>query len=300
MFNLLRKLFGTDKPKPSEPPVAAGPVSQPPPSPESKSWEKLYGDAINCFKRNQFRDAAKLLEEANSLNPMSPPIYFTLATTYSRIGGEFGSDQAAVLPWLRKSGAAFQSAIDFAARHGGLTDEQLAKARQAVSACAPFMREDSASTATSSPPSASHGSVRDFPSPTDGNLLAAMEDEVQKAIAALADNSRLQSVVTSPPWSWNSMEVREQASAADARRLAFTKLGTILGRRQKRLMDASYRMRFTDTGTSWDRDFGQPSSVMRIDYNLPGNERDSEKSWSYGVVVGKISSTRFLVWEWGD
>jgi tetratricopeptide (TPR) repeat protein len=101
--------------------------------------ERMYTEALALFKRSLFKDAARLLEEAGPLNPTSAPIYFTLAVTYSRIGGECGNDNAAALPWLRKSGATFQKAIDLANTHGGLNASQLEKARTSLQLCAPFM-----------------------------------------------------------------------------------------------------------------------------------------------------------------
>jgi len=99
----------------------------------------MYTEALDLFKRNKFRDAARILEEASPLNPTSAPIQFTLAVTYSRIGGECGNDNAAALPWLKKSGGAFKKAIDLAATHGGLNASQIEKARSSLQMCAPFM-----------------------------------------------------------------------------------------------------------------------------------------------------------------
>ncbi|HQL86594.1 MAG: hypothetical protein GX574_10525 [Lentisphaerae bacterium] len=101
--------------------------------------EKMYTEALDLFKRNKFRDAARTLEEASPLNPTSAPIQFTLAVTYSRIGGECGNDDAAALPWLKKSGGAFKKAIDLAEKHGGLNASQLEKARSSLQMYEPFM-----------------------------------------------------------------------------------------------------------------------------------------------------------------
>lgn len=184
------------------------------------------------------------------------------------------------------------------AKHFGISDEETEsllnppKATETPAQAQP--------TPTIQPAPSADPSFRDLPNPTDGKQLAALEAEVEKAIAELAENARLQTVLTAPPWGWNPMEIREQSSAADARRLAFTKIAAIVGRRQKRMMDASYQLRFTDKGTTWDRDFGQPTSVLRIDFHIPGDEVDGAKRWNYGVTVGKSTSTRFLIWEWGQ
>ncbi len=143
-------------------------------------------------------------------------------------------------------------------------------------------------------------SIRDLPNPTDGDLLAALEARVQEAIVQLAENPRLTQIITTSPWGWNPAEIREQSSAADARRLVLTKLGMLLGRQQKRIMDVAFQMRFTHGDTSWDRDFGKPTSVLRVEFHVPGDERAGRKCWKPGVTVGRVASTRFLVWEWGE
>jgi hypothetical protein len=169
-----------------------------------------------------------------------------------------------------------------------------------------------ASSPTTAPPSepvqqacvstsaATDPSLKELPNPIDGNQLAALESAVEDAIAQLAENPRLMTILTDAPWGWPPAEIRTQSSAADARRLMLTKIGTLLGRRQKRIMDASFRMRFAHGDTSWDRDFGKPTSVLRVEFHVPGDERDGRKNWKPGVTAGKVASTRFLVWEWGE
>lgn len=140
-----------------------------------------------------------------------------------------------------------------------------------------------------------------LPDPTDGNQMAAMEAQLEAAISQLAQTPNLLAKLTAPPWGWHPAEVREQPSAGDARRLVVTKLGQLLGARQKRLMDVSFRMRLADDGTAWDRDFGRPTSVLRVEFSLPGEKAlDGSRRWNYGVTVGRTAPGRFLVWEWGQ
>jgi len=144
-MNWLTRLIARPKATPDKQtqPRAVG-VQQTPQAPGASSRtnrdpERMYAEAMDLFKRNKFRDAARILDEASPLNPTSAPIQFTLAVTYSRIGGECGNDNVAALPWLKKSGGAFKKAIDLAAKHGGLNASQIEKARSSLQMCAPFM-----------------------------------------------------------------------------------------------------------------------------------------------------------------
>ena len=109
--------------------------------------EKLYRHAVELFGQEKFRDAAEILEETARLNPNSAPVHFTLGATYSRIAGEYGSDEEKVRPWMQKSRDCFKKAVDLATRSGGLNEEQLSIAHNAVTAIDRVTERDSPSLA---------------------------------------------------------------------------------------------------------------------------------------------------------
>jgi transposase-like protein len=113
----------------------------------AKDPEKLYRHAVELFGQEKFRDAAEILEETARLNPNSAPVRFTLGATYSRIAGEYGSDEEKVRPWMQKSRDCFKKAVDLATRSGGLNEEQLSIARNAVTAIDRVTERDSPSLA---------------------------------------------------------------------------------------------------------------------------------------------------------
>jgi len=100
----------------------------------SKDPEKLYRDGLKQFGEGKFRDAAQNLEEVIKLNPTSAPAYFTLGATYSRIAGEYGSDENAIRPWIEKSAESFRKALRLASQYGGLNPKQIDTAKNVVTA----------------------------------------------------------------------------------------------------------------------------------------------------------------------
>lgn len=97
--------------------------------------EKMYGQAMELFGQNKFREAAAILEETVTLNPKSAPAQFSLGVTYSRIAGEYGKDEEdKILPWLKKAADCLQQAISLASTGGGLNQQQLTIARDLAAA----------------------------------------------------------------------------------------------------------------------------------------------------------------------
>jgi len=103
--------------------------------------EALYQRALRFFHDKQFRDAHALLESAAKSLPNSAPLHFTLATTCSRIAGEYGKNEDAARPWGEKSYHAFRKAIDLNKSFGGLDANQLQKATDAADALGRFFSE---------------------------------------------------------------------------------------------------------------------------------------------------------------
>lgn len=109
--------------------------------------EQLYKRGVELFGQEKFREAAEVLEETTMLNPGSAPVRFTLGATYSRIAGEYGSDEEKVRPWAKKSTECFRKAVALAPQSGGLNEKQLSIARDAVAAFDRIMEEKSTSLA---------------------------------------------------------------------------------------------------------------------------------------------------------
>jgi tetratricopeptide (TPR) repeat protein len=99
--------------------------------PEMDLAEVLDNVKNLVFEQKQFKEAARILEEAAELYPNSAPVQLFLGVTYSRIAGECKGEDA-VRPWALKSGDAFKKAVVLASQYGGLNDEQLAKARESA------------------------------------------------------------------------------------------------------------------------------------------------------------------------
>ena len=111
----------------------------------AKDPEKLYRHAVELFGQEKFRDAAEVLEETARLNPNSAPVHFTLGVTYSRIAGEYGSDEYKVRPWMKKSVDCFRKAVGLASQYGGLNEKQLSNARDVATAFDKIMEKESPS-----------------------------------------------------------------------------------------------------------------------------------------------------------
>lgn len=84
----------------------------------------LYQAASNLFKKERFKEALDLFEKLGRIDACSAPVHFMLGMTYTRLGGQLCSDDDSLVPWLRKSVAAFRRASELANDHGGLTAEQ--------------------------------------------------------------------------------------------------------------------------------------------------------------------------------
>lgn len=110
---------------------------------ESIDAKELYDFALDGFELGEFRDAAAILEETVKLSPDSAPVLFTLGATYSKIAGEYGSDEEKVRPWAKKSRDSFKKALDLTALSGELNEEQLALARNSVTAFNRIIEMDS-------------------------------------------------------------------------------------------------------------------------------------------------------------
>lgn len=110
----------------------------------SKDPGKLYQQAVDLFGRDKYREAAAALEEAARLAPDAAPVHFTLGATYSRIAGEYDSEEK-MRPWAQKSRDSFKKALDLAGSSGGLDQRQLSIARDAVTAFDRITERDSPS-----------------------------------------------------------------------------------------------------------------------------------------------------------
>ena len=142
-----KKLFGGASDitaKALEPQKITTPTPTSPPQ-QNADPEKLYKHGVELFGKEKFREAVSVLEEAARLSPSSAPVHFTLGVTYSRIAGEFGSDEEKVRPWVKKTRDCFKKALDLAARSGGLNEKQLSTARDAVTAFDRITERDSPS-----------------------------------------------------------------------------------------------------------------------------------------------------------
>lgn len=115
--------------RPAAPPAER---SRPESAANPRYAEELYAEAVRLFKQDKFQAAASLLEKAAAANSTSAAIRFTLGTTYLRIGGGCGGNEVTASTWLARGAEAFQQAIVLARAHGGLNEDQLAKATLAV------------------------------------------------------------------------------------------------------------------------------------------------------------------------
>jgi len=139
----------------------------------------------------------------------------------------------------------------------------------------------------------------DLPDPLDADSLERMEAQLTQTIGNLCDNSRLRDIISFPPWGWHPAAITTKDSPSRARILAVTKLGRLLGRKALRISDAQFRIRFSLEGTSWDKDFGSPTSVLRIEVAAKAQHGGlGSPAWLSGVAVGRTTANEFLVWEW--
>ena len=98
----------------------------------TKDPDKLYRRGLRLFERNRFREAAEKLQQAGTLNATSAQIQWALGLACSRVAGEEENDEQAERAWMERSTDAFRTAVALAAQHGGLSDEAIVTARDAV------------------------------------------------------------------------------------------------------------------------------------------------------------------------
>lgn len=136
-MGLFEWLFGKRKAGPSVAPAAEGRASaETRAGAPSQDPTALYQEGMHLFEQGKFKDAAAILEKAQTLLPNSAPVQFTLAVTCSRISGECRtrdrvSDET-ILPWDRKCAEAFKKALSLGRQYGGFKEQQLATARDAT------------------------------------------------------------------------------------------------------------------------------------------------------------------------
>lgn len=111
----------------------------------TKDPDQLYKHALELFRKEKFREAAEVLEETAGINPNSARVHFTLGGTYSRIAGEYRSDEDKLRAWAKKSVDCFRKAVGLASQYGGLNEGQLSMARDAVTAFDKIMAKESPS-----------------------------------------------------------------------------------------------------------------------------------------------------------
>lgn len=97
----------------------------------STDGESLYRQAVTLFGQNKFSDALRLLEQAAVKLPNSPAVFFTLGITYIKTAPD-GNEEMGASPWVEKGINALKKAIALNNQFGGLNENQLATARDAV------------------------------------------------------------------------------------------------------------------------------------------------------------------------
>jgi tetratricopeptide (TPR) repeat protein len=104
------------------------------PKDPNKKAELLYQKSLELVKREKFREAVSLLEEASGLNPVSAPIHNILAFSYVRIADEYTGDEKSMNYWVNKSAEIFWKAIMLHREYGGLEPKQVSTAMEMVAA----------------------------------------------------------------------------------------------------------------------------------------------------------------------
>lgn len=138
-----------------------------------------------------------------------------------------------------------------------------------------------------------------LPRPVNPGADDLLETEITTQISMLAECPCLVSVLASPHWGW--MHLRDERLLALSKRdrpgssknLAKVKLLGIIRKAGAKLVHCEFQLLLRDDGTTWRADFGEPSSVLRIDVKLPGN------NWVRGVGVGCVmKDAEYIVWDW--
>jgi tetratricopeptide (TPR) repeat protein len=123
-MSIWKKLFGDD--------LKTVPSPSQHTSERAEDPNSLYQTAVEHFKNERFKDALNLFEKLTGIEPSSAQVYYMLGTTYTRLAGQLCTDDNSLLPWLRKSIAAFKRAANLARDRGGLTAEQFETASEAA------------------------------------------------------------------------------------------------------------------------------------------------------------------------
>lgn len=190
---------------------------------------------------------------------------------------------------------------------GFQTARLLAEARQVVeeirkraatplSATSDAPSSDSTTNNTSrTPPSG--GDVIELPRPTTSETQDRMECAIAERLQQLSANSNLPSILTSPHWGWTQigtlLPAIQKQSPRHAMNFAVTKISRAAAEAGSRLCESEVRIVLRDPGTTWDKDFGIPTSVLRLDFRI-GNG-----TWRMAVGVGCIrTGGPYLVWDW--
>lgn len=97
-----------------------------------KKAETLYQKGLIAVKSNRFRDAIPLFEEASKLDENSAQIHILLALSYTRIAGEYESDENTMDAWIKKAADVYWKAIILHREYGGLDKQQLTTALEFV------------------------------------------------------------------------------------------------------------------------------------------------------------------------
>jgi len=138
-----------------------------------------------------------------------------------------------------------------------------------------------------------------LPAPVDAGALEQMENHITTAIANLALNPRLRQIISSSPWDWHPAAISMKDSPSRTRTLVLTKIGRLLEEKGYRLGEAQFQIRYRMEGTFWERDFGAPTSVLRVEASIKDKIGSIKTpSWHLGAGVGRTSENEFLVWEW--
>lgn len=136
-----------------------------------------------------------------------------------------------------------------------------------------------------------------LPKPTGPEAQDEMEGLIVSIIQQLKGKSNLVSVLTSPHWGWTQLPALlphiQKDTARRAMNFAITKIARSASSAGSRLSESELRILLCDPATTWEKDFGSPSSVIRIDFRIGAGE------WRPTVGVGCLSTEGpYVVWDW--
>lgn len=137
--------------------------------------------------------------------------------------------------------------------------------------------------------------------PIDMDADDQLEAEITAHISMLAECPCLVQVLASPHWGWMLLTnpailaLSTKISPDDSRIAAKTALLRLIHGTGAQLHQCEFRIVLCDVGTTWRTDFGDPTSVLRIDVKTPS------RSWMRGVGVGCVTkNTDYVVWDWDE